>query len=133
MRLAAAALLVAALVAGCGESQSLGQIALDPAATGPSSHAPSTRHPHWPRHGCDVHSGSAIDYVREPDGHPTPEQAALAFDPAHRRVTAVAVPPHPHRERAVLLVSRAQVILSKVSVAKGSTGWYVDGVERCSH
>ena len=136
MNLASAALvaaLLAAPLAGCGESQSLARIGRDPAATGPSSDTRAAPRPHWPKHGCDVHSGSAIDYVREPDGHPTPEQAALAYDSQDRPVTAVALPPRPHRERAVLLVTRAHVIVSKISVMEGSSGWFVDGVERCSH
>ncbi|MGI8701069.1 MAG: hypothetical protein ACR2JU_07660 [Nocardioidaceae bacterium] len=123
-----AALLFAAVVAGCGSSQSLTEIAKDPAAT----RASADPTPHWPKHGCEVHSASAIDYVREPDGRPTPEQAALAYGAGTRGLTAVAVPATPHRERAVLLVNQRHVIVRQMSVTKGSTGWYVDGVEQCS-
>lgn len=131
MRLAVA-LLFAALVAGCGKSQSLGQVALDLAATktAPTGTAP---HPHWSRHGCAVHSQSSIDYVREPDGHPTPAAAALAWGTGTAGLRAVTVPRRPHSARGVWLVEDGGVIRRKVSVTRGSTGWFVDGVEECGH
>jgi hypothetical protein len=116
----------AAVLAGCG-SQDATPAAKDPGSAPPG--APVA--PHWPAKGCDVRSGSSIDYVADARGAATPRQALATYRPAG--TTVVRAKSKPHREAAWLVVDDDNEIVRSVTMFRGSNGWLVDGVEECSH
>ena len=90
--------------------------------------------PTWPETGCGSHSMLSIDYAREPQGFGTPEEAALDWAETEvDGVVPVVVPAKDHAPTGVALVDpTTNEIQAQVTVIKGSTGWWVDGVETCS-
>jgi hypothetical protein len=143
-RLLPAAIGLAAVLAlaGCGQAT---EVAGDPgpsAAPSASSAsavtvtepAPQPVTPTWPETGCASHSMLSIDYIREPQGYATPEEAALDWAETEvDGVVPVVVPAKDHAPAGVALVDPAtNEIHAQVTVIKGSTGWWVDGVESCS-
>ena len=137
-RLLPAALGLAAVLAlaGCGQ-------ATEAADEGPSTAASSTPSteagmqivdPTWPETGCASHSMLSIDYAREPQGFATPEEAALDWAQGEvDGVVPMVVPAQDHAPTGVALVDpTTNEIQAQVTVIKGSTGWWVDGVETCS-
>ena len=121
-----ALLVAAALLAGCGGSDS--PVAKDPA---PSTGAASTGlPPHWPSTGCDTRSTSQIDYAMDAPGSRTRQEALARYVPDGASV--IQEPRHPHREARWLVVDENNVIIRAVSVIQGGHGWLVDSVEQCS-
>ena len=76
----------------------------------------------------------SIDYAREPQGFGTPEEAALDWAETEvDGVVPIVVPAKDHAPTGVALVDPTNnEIQAQVTVIKGSTGWWVDGVETCS-
>jgi hypothetical protein len=145
-RLLPAALGLAAVLAlaACGQGT---EVADDPATPSPASTSASTSSATtstgsatqavaatWPATGCGSHSMLSIDYAREPQGYATPEEAALDWAATEvDGVVAMVVPAKDHAPTGVALVDpTSNEIQAQVTVIKGSTGWWVDGVESCS-
>jgi hypothetical protein len=138
-RLLPAAIGLAAVLAlaGCGQAT---EVAGDPSPASASSAsavtvtepAPQAVAPTWPKT-CVNHSMMSIDYAREPQGYATPEEAALDWAQGHvDGVVPVVVPAKDHAPAGVALADPAtNEIQAQVTVIKGSTGWWVDGVESC--
>lgn len=116
----AALVAAAALLTGCGTATT--DAAKDP--------APTTRSPHWPAEGCDVHSGSSIDYTSDARGADSPAEALAPYTPDG--ATVVKERARPHRAARWLVVDEDRVIVRAVTMFRGDRGWLVDGVEECS-
>ncbi len=143
-RLLPAALGLAAVLAlaGCGQGT---ETADDPTTTSASEStssaiastgaaAPQAVDATWPETGCDSHSMLSIDYGREPQGFGSPEEAALDWAATELDgVVTMVVPAKAHAPTGVALVDpTTNEIQVQVTVIKGTTGWWVDGVESCS-
>lgn len=120
----AALVAAAALLTGCGTATT--DAAKDPAPTTRSPHAT----PHWPAEGCDVHSGSSIDYSSDARGADSPAEALAPYTPDG--ATVVKERARPHRAARWLVVDEDRVIVRAVTMFRGDRGWLVDGVEECS-
>ena len=121
--LAATAAMAAALLTGCGTATT--DAADDPApATSPH------RAPHWPAEGCDIRSGSSIDYTPDARGADSPALALARYTPPGTSV--VKQKARPHRAARWLVVDEDRVIVRAVTMFRGDHGWLVDGVEECS-
>jgi hypothetical protein len=142
---AAIGLGAALALAGCGQAT---EAVDDPATPSPSESSSSATTstdtstgtatqavaPTWPETGCASHSMLSIDYAREPQGYATPEEAALDWAQGEvAGVIPVLVPAQDHSPAGVALVDpTTNEIQAQVTVIKGSTGWWVDGVETCN-
>lgn len=120
----AALVAAAALLTGCGAATT--DAAKDPA---PTTRSPNAT-PHWPAEGCDVHSGSSIDYASDASGADSPAEALAPYTPDGTSV--VKQKARPHRAARWLVVDEDRVIVRAVTMFRGDRGWLVDGVEECS-
>ena len=91
----------------------------------------------WPATGCDSRAVMSVDYGRMPNGFGTPEEAvengAAPDVPDGVLTLAPASATSAKGPAQVWVVDPAtNEILAEVSVFRGPSGWFVDGVMTCS-
>ncbi len=119
------------VLAACGDDPTTATDDPSSTASGSPSDTPTdpsgspTAQPTW---ACEELVSADIDYAREPDGFPTPEEAALAYAQAPQGAEAVA-----GDDGAILLVpAGSDEIAASATVVKGSKGWWVDSWTECA-
>ncbi len=88
----------------------------------------------WPATGCDARAVTSVGYRNAPPGFATPEEAIGQSTAGNIPDGDVVAAPDPGKGPARFWVVDPDTgeVQAEVSVTRGPTGWYVDGVVTCA-